>query len=137
MDEVLKIELGSSLRIDVPGIYETFLEKINSLETTATSVFAKCQKGNNPLYSQERGRRGWLEDVKEKTYWDGLLSRSKHSLISRKMWDRQQKFNERPLAQPNLPLAGSTVERKLDVGFTNDLKANEDLRCLLVADPRA
>jgi len=66
VDEVLKIELGSSLHIDVLGFYETFFGEIAGLETTAASVFAKCQKGNNPLYNQERGWHGWPEDAKEK-----------------------------------------------------------------------
>jgi hypothetical protein len=53
VDEVLKIELGPSLHIGVPDFYETFFGQIAGLETAAASVFAKYQKGNNPLYNQE------------------------------------------------------------------------------------
>ncbi|KAH7016362.1 uncharacterized protein B0I36DRAFT_396657 [Microdochium trichocladiopsis] len=35
----------------------------------------------------------------------------------------------RPLAQPNKPIHGSTGDRKLDVGFVNDTKADKDSRC--------
>ena len=35
----------------------------------------------------------------------------------------------RPLARPNMPLQGSTAERKLDIGFVDDPKASADLTC--------
>ena len=38
-------------------------------------------------------------------------------------------YRPRPLPQPNKPIKGSTGERKLDVGFVNDTKADKDSRC--------
>ncbi|EDN03054.1 predicted protein [Histoplasma mississippiense (nom. inval.)] len=39
------------------------------------------------------------------------------------------KIDRRPLAQPSQPLQGSIAERKLDIGFVDDLTATEDSRC--------
>ena len=55
MDDVLKVELGSDLHIRVPRFYEVFFGEIEGLETAATAVFIKCQKGIDLFYSEELG----------------------------------------------------------------------------------
>lgn len=66
MDDVLKVELGLDLYIRVPRFHKAFFREIAGLETTATAVFIKCQKGIDPLYSKELGWCGWLQGAKEK-----------------------------------------------------------------------
>ena len=42
LDNALKDELGSSLYIDVPGLFDAFFGKVTNLEPTAEVVFKKC-----------------------------------------------------------------------------------------------
>jgi hypothetical protein len=66
VDDVLKVELGSDIHIGVPCFHEAFFGEIEGLETTAIAVFIKCQKGINPLYTEELSWRGWPQGAKEK-----------------------------------------------------------------------
>jgi hypothetical protein len=66
VDDILKVELGSSLYIRVPGFYKAFFEEIADLRTVVITVFIKCQKGDNPLYRDKHSWCDWPDSVKEK-----------------------------------------------------------------------
>ncbi|KFY03930.1 hypothetical protein V490_00046 [Pseudogymnoascus sp. VKM F-3557] len=110
-NEALKEELGSSLYIGVPGFVDAFFGGMAELDSISKAVFAKCQQGGDPLFTEGRGWRDWPNEAKEPDVltWfeeqiDQFLGFAKdHGNVPR-----------RPLAQPNQPLKGSTAERKLD-----------------------
>ena len=129
VDDVLKVELGSSLHVGVPGFYDAFFGDIADLETVAAAVFMKCQKGNNPSYNQDRGWRDWPEGAQEKDVLKWFAELLDVFLDFAEEVASAPKTRRRPLAQPDQPLQGSTAKRKLDVGFVNDSKANENSRC--------
>lgn len=128
VDDVLKQELGSSLLIDVPGFYEAFFGEIVGLEPVAKAVFEKSQEGDNPLYDEESGWRGWPKDAKENEVLKWFAERIDMFLDFAKEHNPLLKIQRRILAQPNQPLHGSTAERKLDIGFVNISKVGTDFR---------
>jgi hypothetical protein len=129
VDGVLKVELGSDLYIGVPRFYEAFFGEIEGLKTAATAVFMKCQKGIDPLYSEELGWRDWPHGAKEKDVLKWFAELVEFFLDAAEGVASASKVRRRPLAQPDQALQGSTADRKLDVGFVNDPKANHDSRC--------
>ncbi|KAF2453033.1 hypothetical protein BDY21DRAFT_145487 [Lineolata rhizophorae] len=52
-----------AFQVGVPRLYETFFGCVSGLEVEAAHVFAKCQEGDYPLYSNEGGWRGWPQDA--------------------------------------------------------------------------
>jgi len=128
MDDVLKEELGP-LHVGVPGFYEAFFGEVEGLEAAGTAVFRECKEGDNPLYSDEGGWRDWPQSAKEKEGLRWLAERIELFLDFAKGHGPAPETRRRPLAQPHQPLQGSTAERKLDVGFVNDPKANETSKC--------
>lgn len=129
VDEELKFELGSSLHTDLQDFYKTFFGQVSGLEAAAASVFAKCQKGNDPIYNKELGWRDWPVGAKESDVLRWFASRIKNFLDFAEDVASVPISQRRPLSQPSLPLTGSTAERKLDIGFMSDPRANEDSRC--------
>jgi hypothetical protein len=126
---VLKVELGSDLRIGVPHFHEAFFGEIEGLETAATAVFMKCQKGIDPLYSEELGWRDWPQGAKEKDVLKWFAELIEFFLDAVKEVASVPNIQQRPLAQPDQPLQGSTADCKLDIGFMSDPRANQDSRC--------
>lgn len=129
VDGALKVELGAELYIDIEGFYKVFFGEVEGLETVAAAVFMKCQKGIDPLYSEELGWRDWPHDAKEKDVLKWLAGLIEFFLDAAEEVASASKVQRRPLAQPDQALLGSTADRKLDVGFVNDPKANQDSRC--------
>ncbi|OBT93131.1 hypothetical protein VE01_09248 [Pseudogymnoascus verrucosus] len=64
-NEALKEELGSSLYIGVPGFVDAFFGGMAELDSISKAVFAKCQQGGNPLFTEGRGWRDWPNEAKE------------------------------------------------------------------------
>ena len=128
MDDVLKVELGSDLYVGVPRFYEAFFGEVGGLETAAAAVFMKCQKGANPLYSEELGWHEWPQGAKEKDVLKWFAKLIQFFLDAAEEVASVPNTQRRPLAQPDQPLQGSTADRKLDVGFVNDPKANQNSR---------
>ena len=101
--------------VGLPGFYETYFGGIAELEAASEAVFKKCVEGDRPLF-----RAGWCGWPKEADQ-DDVLS------WFAELTDRLAAFAEdyksiptgrrRPLAQPDLPIQGSTGERKMDIGF--------------------
>jgi hypothetical protein len=129
VDDVLKVELGPDLYIGVPRFHEAFFGEIEGLETTATAVFMKCQKGIDPLYTEELGWRGWPQGAKEKDVLKWFAELIEFFLDAAEEVASASKVRRRPLAQPDQALQGSTADRKLDIGFMSDPKVNQDSRC--------
>lgn len=77
MDAVLKVELVLDLYFELPRFYEALLEEIEGLEKAVALCFIKCQKGNNPLFSERFGWRDWPQGAKKKDVWKWFAGRWK------------------------------------------------------------
>jgi hypothetical protein len=129
VDDVLKEELGP-LYVGIPGFYEKFFGEISSLTEISVAIFQKCQEGNDPLFCTERGWRDWPKSAQERDVLKWIAKQIELFLDFAKDYDSAPNTPRRPLARPNMPLQGSTAERKLDIGFVDDPKAaSADLTC--------
>ncbi|KAH7016041.1 uncharacterized protein B0I36DRAFT_425519 [Microdochium trichocladiopsis] len=126
VDRVLKLELGP-LYVGLPRFCETYFGRVAGLETAAAAVFKECMGGSSPLFN--KGWIGWPKDANQ----DDVLSWFADLCEKLAAFAEHHRSNpacrRRPLAQPNKPIRGSTGERKLDVGFVNDTKADKNSRC--------
>ena len=127
VDDVLKEELGP-MHVGIPGFFAAIFGSVTSLELTAKAVFKKCKEGNEPIY-HKGGWHGWPDDANERDVLRWFSRLSSHLNKSADEHQLMQKSSRRPLAQPDQPLQGSTAERKLDIGFVDDLNAGEDSKC--------
>jgi hypothetical protein len=129
VDDVLKEELGP-LYVGIPGFYEKFFGEISSLTEISVAMFRECQEGNDPLFCTERGWRDWPKSAQERDVLKWIAKQIELFLDFAKDYDSAPNTPRRPLARPNMPLQGSTAERKLDIGFVDDPKAaSADLTC--------
>jgi hypothetical protein len=129
-DDALKDELDSSLYIDVPDFFDAFFSKVTNLEPVAEVVFRKCQVGKDPLYrtGEVAGWRDWPQDAKEEKVLRWFKEQIKILLKLAEEAKPVSNVRRRLLGQPSQALLGSTTQRKLDVGFSNDLRSDEHLR---------
>ncbi|KAJ9609296.1 hypothetical protein H2204_015571 [Knufia peltigerae] len=125
MDDLLKDEMGP-LYIGIPGFYETFYGKIPGLEENAAAVFNKCQEGDVPLYREDAGWTDWPKDAQEKVVLKWFAQRVYLFQNFAKNLVSAPKSTRGPLIRPNKALEGSRAGRKPDVGFVDDLNADED-----------
>jgi len=125
IDLVLKEELGY-MYTGVPGYFEAFFEIVPGLRPAAQAVFDKCKEGESPLYQVETGWQGWPEGAKEKDVLSWFVPLIGRLLDLAEGHRPASKVQRRLYAQPNEPLQGSTVDRKLDVGFVDDPDAGVD-----------
>ncbi|OAP55710.1 hypothetical protein AYL99_09862 [Fonsecaea erecta] len=125
MDGLLKEEMGP-LYIGIPGFHDVFAGKIPCLEENAAAVFKKCQEGGVPLYREDTGWRDWPKGAQEKEVLKWFAERVQlfrdfaEDLISIPSTSRG------PLTRPNKASEGSTAGQKPDIGFVEDLDADED-----------
>jgi len=54
VDNVLKEELGP-LYMGIPGLYKAFFREVEGLKEVSATVFKKCKKGDNLLYTNKGG----------------------------------------------------------------------------------
>ncbi|EGX87996.1 Protein kinase-like domain [Cordyceps militaris CM01] len=125
IDRVLKRELGP-LHVGLPGFHDAFFGGVKGLSQAADIVFQRCTSGDTPLFLE--GWNGWPENANQ----DDVLAWLKE--IIQKLAAKADDLDlppaiRRPLAVPKRPIQGSTSERKLDIGFISDPKADENARC--------
>ncbi|KAH9861098.1 hypothetical protein IAQ61_010834 [Plenodomus lingam] len=128
VDDVLKEELGT-MYAGVPGLFEAFFGEIASLELAAQAVLERCKAGDNPLYLEGSGWQGWPESAKERDVLRWFAELTDQFLGFAEEHRPAPRPQRRPLAQPHQPLQGSTADRKLDIGFVDDLNAGVDSKC--------
>ncbi|OJD21394.1 hypothetical protein ACJ73_07263 [Blastomyces percursus] len=125
VDGVLKEELGD-MYIDIPGFYDAFFGNIRELQTKAQAVFERCKEGEDPLYREGTGWRGWPEGAKEAPVLAWMSEVIDKVIQFFEECTPDATVRRRPLAQPHKPLQGSTAERKLDIGFMDGADPLED-----------
>lgn len=128
IDVVLKEELGD-IYVGIPGFFEAFFGEVAGLVSAAQAVFDKCKEGDNPLYREESGWRGWPEGAKERDVLSWFASLIDQLLDLAEEHQLGFRTPRRPLAQPHQPLQGSTADRRLDVGLVDDPAAGVDSKC--------
>ncbi|KAH7025306.1 uncharacterized protein B0I36DRAFT_417596 [Microdochium trichocladiopsis] len=126
VDRVLKLELGP-LYIGLPRFCETYFGRVAGLERAAEAVFKECKGGSNPLFHE--GWSGWPKDANQDDVLSWFAGLCEKLAAFAEHHGSNPACRRRPLAQPNKPIRGSTGERKLDVGFVNDTKADKDSQC--------
>ncbi|ELR04271.1 hypothetical protein GMDG_06671 [Pseudogymnoascus destructans 20631-21] len=126
VDDVLKDELGSSLYIGVPGFYDAFFRHVEELDSISEAVFEQCQEGGEPIFSDGGGWRDWPNEAKEPEVLKWFAEKIDQFLG---FATDHRNVPRRLLAQPNQPLEGSTAERKLDIGFVNNVDAEDNSKC--------
>ncbi|EEH16178.1 serine/threonine protein kinase [Paracoccidioides brasiliensis Pb03] len=82
-----------------------------------------------PSFFDAEGWRGWPELAAERDVLRWLTNIIAELVRSAEAQELSWKIGRRPLAQPSQPLQGSVAERKLDIGFVDDMTATEDSRC--------
>ncbi|OJD14653.1 hypothetical protein ACJ73_09058 [Blastomyces percursus] len=128
VDIVLKEELGE-MHVDIPRFFDAYFGDIPQLTAVSQAVLEECEKGDSPLYREEGGWKGWPELAAERDVLRWLANIIAELVRLAEAQEPSWKINRRPLAQPSQPLQGSVAERKLDIGFVDDLTATEDSRC--------
>ncbi|EEH33159.1 hypothetical protein PAAG_04212 [Paracoccidioides lutzii Pb01] len=129
VDIVLKEELGE-IHVDIPRFFDAYFGDIPHLTAVSQAVLEECEKGDSPLYHEDEGWKGWPELAAERDVLKWLANIIAELVRLAEAQEPSWKIDRRPLAQPSQPLQGSVAERKLDVGFVDDLTATEDSRCL-------
>ncbi|KAI0520951.1 hypothetical protein F5B22DRAFT_653373 [Xylaria bambusicola] len=122
IDKPLRDELGV-MYVDVPNFYEAFFGDITDLETRSTEIFQNCTEGEQPLFRD--AWTWWPENANEAdvlTWLAGLVEQLKH-------YAREyEEINRRIVTKPYTPVEGSVAQRKLDVGFADVPKSDQDQR---------
>jgi hypothetical protein len=62
VDNILKEELGP-LYIGIPSLYKVFFRGVEGLKEVSATIFKKCKKGDNLLYTNKGGWRNWPKSV--------------------------------------------------------------------------
>ncbi|KAF7856270.1 hypothetical protein EAF04_009798 [Stromatinia cepivora] len=127
VDSVLKEELGP-LYVGLSDFHETYFGGVADLKTASAAVFKMCMEGDShPLFCE--GWSGWPEDANQDDVLSWFAEISEKLAAFAKDYKSTSICQRRPVAQPNTPIDGSKVKRKIDVGFVNDPKAGKDSRC--------
>jgi hypothetical protein len=122
-NDALKDKLGSSLYIDVPSFFEVFFREVTDLTSMTDAVFNKYQGGKDPLYNEEKGGwRDWPKNAKKEQVLKWLKELIDKFMKFAKGSESVPNIRRRPLVQPNQPLLRSTIHRKFDVNFVDDMR---------------
>ncbi|WVN90076.1 uncharacterized protein L203_105311 [Cryptococcus depauperatus CBS 7841] len=132
IDPVLKREL-EQVDVELPNFHATFFGRVADLETAAATVFQSCTSGSDPLF--RKGWNGWPEDANEGAVI-GWFENVTANLVAFAERYRPPQTQRWLLAQPNTPLQGSTVKRKLDIGFVRGPEPEEGSPFPLVTSTR-
>ncbi|QUC23788.1 uncharacterized protein UV8b_08029 [Ustilaginoidea virens] len=128
IDGVLKEELGK-MHVGIPGFFEAFFGEFAGRSSAAQAAFDKCEEGDDPLFREGSGWRGWPEQAEESHVLKWLAVLLDKLLGFAEEHQPGCRTQRRPLAQPCKPLAGSTASRKLDIGFVDDPNAGVNSKC--------
>ncbi|KAF4502795.1 hypothetical protein FAGAP_951 [Fusarium agapanthi] len=125
VDDVLKEELGP-MYVGLHRFHDAYFGGVAGLDAASHVFFDQCVEGSDPLFAD--GWKGWPEDANQDDVlsWFADFSDKLMKFVDShgSIWTHQHR--RRPLAQPNKPIQGSTAERKLDIGFVEDVIDGKD-----------
>lgn len=127
IDRVLREELGT-LYVGVRDFRKQFFKGVTGLEAASEVVLRKCMEGSDPLLG-DNGWVGWPKDANQNGVLSWLAETIEKLATFAETHQSTPTVRRRPLAQPNVPIQGSTADRKLDVGLVNDPDAGKNSRC--------
>ncbi|RYP03602.1 hypothetical protein DL764_005032 [Monosporascus ibericus] len=99
---------------------------MTDLKTTSEAFFKQYMEGGDPLFDDSW--RGWPKDANQDNVLSWFADFNEKLMAFAEHCKSTQPHRRRPLAQPNKPILGSTAERKMDIRFVSDPKANKDSR---------
>ena len=117
MDHTLKEKLLPSLRLDIPDFAHTVFGRLSQLHELAQKAFQRCQDGDAPLFTVDKGWAKWPPSAREHLVLDWLQD------ITTRFTEWTTERGERVAARrqlyqgPGSYLNGSPVKRKMDVGI--------------------
>lgn len=128
MDDTLKAELLPSLQLDIPDFVHTVFGRLPQLHELAEKVFQRCQDGDVPLFTKDKGWAKWPPSAREHLVLDWLQDITTcftaWTTDCRYVTARRQLYRS-----PASYLEGSPVKRKMDVGIAarhGQSKGDED-----------
>ena len=118
VDHPLREELLPNLRLDIPNFVDAVFGQVPQLNERAETIFSLCQKGDTPLYTEGSGWVQWPQSAKEESVLEWL-----QELMGRlAVWVHEHStcatISRQIYEGPDTYLDGSSIKRKMDVGFT-------------------
>jgi hypothetical protein len=98
---------------------------VEGLEAVSAAVFKKCKDGDNPLYSEKDGWRDWPKSANQDEVLEWLNKLIELFLTFAEEHGSAPKTRRKLIGYPVQPLQGSIANRKLDIGFVDNLTASE------------
>ncbi|KXH68106.1 hypothetical protein CSAL01_12930 [Colletotrichum salicis] len=120
-------ELGT-MYVGLPGFRDAYFGGVVGLEAASKEFFDQCLSGSDPAFHDDDGWEGWPQDANEKSVLEWLATFVKNLVVFADTQKSNTTHQRSLLAQPNIPMRGSTADRKLDVGFVDNLEAGQDSR---------
>ncbi|KAK2005271.1 hypothetical protein LZ32DRAFT_633653 [Colletotrichum eremochloae] len=120
VDNILKEELGS-MYVGLPGFWDAYFGGVAGLEAASKDFFDQCLEGSDPFF--QHGWKGWPQNANEKAVLEWLGGFIEKLSVFADTQEAATIRQRRLLAEPNKPIHGSTADRKLDVGFVNNVNA--------------
>ncbi|KAF6796951.1 hypothetical protein CSOJ01_13092 [Colletotrichum sojae] len=127
VDDILKEELGT-MYVGLPGFRDAYFGSVVGLEAASKEFFDQCLHRSEPAFHDDNGWKGWPQDANEKSVLEWLADFVKKLVVFADTQKSNTTHQRSLLAQPNTPMQGSTADRKLDVGFVDNLKADQGFR---------
>ncbi|CAI0652176.1 unnamed protein product [Colletotrichum noveboracense] len=125
VDGILREELGT-MYVGLPGFRDAYFRGVDGLEAASKEFFDQCLNGSGSFF--QNGWKGWPQDANEKSVLEWLAGFVEKLAVFADTQKSNTTHQRSLLAQPNTSMQGSTADRKLDVGFVDNLKAGQGSR---------
>ncbi|KAF6824979.1 serine threonine-protein kinase sgk2 [Colletotrichum musicola] len=104
------------------------LSELAEISRIALGISSDYELRSEPAFHDDNGWKGWPQDANEKSVLEWLADFVKKLVVFADTQKSNTTHQRSLLAQPNTPMQGSTADRKLDVGFVDNLKADQGFR---------
>ncbi|KAF2839987.1 hypothetical protein M501DRAFT_1010229 [Patellaria atrata CBS 101060] len=126
VDPILKSEVEDNLRIDHPGVFNTFFGQIPQLREITSAVLQSFKDAESPLFKEEVGWMEWPEECEETAVLQFLRGHIDRLLQFANEQGFRPSKRRRCISTPNKSIPGSVSKRKLDVGLAYN--SNDELK---------
>ncbi|KAK0369743.1 serine threonine-protein kinase sgk2 [Colletotrichum limetticola] len=112
--------------VGLPGLRDAYFGGVVGLEAASKEFFDQCLNGDYSAFHD--GWEGWPQDTNEKSVLEWLAGFVKKLALFANTQQSNTTHQRSLLAHPNTPMQGSTADRKLDVGFVDNLEVGQGSR---------
>lgn len=112
--------------VGLPDFRDAYFRGVVGLEAASEEFFDQCLDGSDPFFQD--GWKGWPQDANEDSVLKWLTVFIEKLAAFADAQESNTTHQRRLLTQPNTPMQGSAADRKLDVGFVDNLKAGQGSR---------